>query len=636
MLAAHARKKRKSCLGRLLKFLLTLCFLVVLLFYVSNADFRENINCGVTGLVSNVSGYVTSLQEPDSPGFTLSGLWNALTREVPGFSVQELWSIITDTAESTLSSATNPKSGAGSANSSVTQTQGTTKEGSTLFSGSLGIASTCNTREEMVAAIAQKAADRPGSIKIAISSALYTLCDSSAWVTEVLYDAGIDWASYTRSKSFGSCSITFSKLEYLDAVPCSSLYQFKTLLAGAKTNGSISIRPTPALYTQLKENDWALLYASEGECGIVSHSFSSYNEPKRVLLFSDLVFADNFYSVSSVAEIKEQFFSSVQAGTETIAFHCSDQLFQKLIATTDRSGASVMGAIADNCGIMDANLMYYEERKLYYSQNLEYYPGARIICLYRNNRLNELTAQERILYNKAVEIASRAKRVSADEYSLILNICQEISAMADYRLCSTPNCEGCILDNAYGVMLNGGGECDSFTDAFYLIASLAGLDAGYQHGDVTELYNSSASDSGHIWNTVTLAGKTYFVDMTGTNTSSKTGGITPRWMLMGNDTARFTHIWDSETALRTLSPTVDESHSYYHRENRVFTTPAAAAACIKQHKNSAYGSIDILLINQSASTNEQYVQQLLGGLNMGGMYSHSSIGNRIYFTYFYK
>lgn len=628
MSALCARKKKRSCLGRLLKFLWVVCLAVVIFFYASNADFRTNVNCGVSGLVSNVSSYVSSLQEPDSPGFTLSGLWAALTREVPGFSVQELWQIVKDTTGETLSSFTSP--------SSSSRTQGSSEAAIPLFSGSSDKSSTCHTREELVAAIADKATARPGSIHVSISAGLYTLCDSSAWVTEVLYDAGIDWASYTRSNHFGSCSITFSKLEYLDAVSCSGLQQFKTLLKGAKTTGKITIRPTSTLYTQLKEDDWALLHAVEGECGIISRTFSSYREPKRVLLYSDLVFADNFHSVSSLSQIKAHLLSSVQAGKPSVAFHCSETLFQKLTAATETNSGSIMGVIADNCGVMDANWVYYEEKRLYVSKKLDYFPGARIVSLYRNDRLDELTPQERTLYNKASEIASRARRISSDDYELILNICQEISAMADYRLCNTPGCEGCILDNAYGVMLNGGGECDSFTDAFYLIASLAGLDAGYQHGDVTELYNSNAGNGGHIWNTVTLSGSTYFVDMTGTNTPSETGGISPCWMLMGSDTARLTHIWDAETALRTPAPTLDESLSYYHREKRVFSTPATAAACIKQYQTSCYGSIDILLINQSSATNEQFVQQLLGKLNIRGMYSHLSIGNRIFFTYYYK
>ncbi len=636
MSAIHARKKNKSCLGRLLKFLLILCFLIILFFYVTNNDFRENINCGVTGLVANVADYVSSLQEPDSPGFSLSGLWDALSKEIPGFSPEALWSIMTNTAEDTVSSFTSPKPTNGSSGVSTTQKQNTAENVLASLSGSANKTSVCSTRDELIAAIAEKSATKPTSIKVSISSALYTQCGSVDWVTELMYDAGIDWASYTYSQSFGSCTLTLNKIKYLDAVPCTSLYQFKTLLKGAESTGSISIRPSASLYTQLKEDDWALLYAAQGECGIIDGSFSSYKEPKRVLVFSDLIFADNFYSVSSVTEIKKHFLASTRTGADSIAFHCSDQLFSKLTAHVDTKNPSIMNTIASNCGVTDGNWAYSSSKNLYYSTGLDYFPGARIVSLYRNNRLNELTARERTLYNKASDIASRCRRASADDYELILNICREISAMADYRLCTDPNCDGCELDNAYGVMLNGGGECDSFTDTFYLISSLAGLDAGYQHGDVTEIYNSDAGSSGHIWNTVTLNGKSYFVEMTGANTTAGGDRITPYWMLLGNDVAQLTHIWDKSTAFHQLASTLDDSYSYYHRENCAFTTPAQAAACIKKYRNSGLDSIDVMIINQSSLSNEKCLQQLLDGLRIGGSYSHTFIANRIYVTYYYK
>lgn len=494
--------------------------------------------------------------------------------------------------------------------------------------------SICNTQQDLVEALKSKATGKPASISLSISTSLYERCSSSEWITEALYDAGLDWDSYTYRKQFGLCSITFDNIRTLDAIPCSSLIQFKKLLADARATGRISIRPTSALYARLQENDWALLCDIEGQCGITNRTFTGYGEPMRVLLFSDLEYVETIYNVATVNEIKQHFLNNVQAGSTSIAFYCSDRLFSKLTANINGKKASIMTQIAKNCGVMDAHWVYSIEKKLFYSPNLEYFPGAHIVYLYRNNMLGRLTAPEHRLYRKADEIASRCMRVSADDYELILNICKEISAIADYRLCTDQNCTGCILDNAYGVLLNGGGECDSFSDAFYLIAGLAGLDVGYQQGYVTDIFNSDAGDTGHIWNTVTLAGNTYFLDMTGVNAPA--GGFNPYWMLFGNDMAKLTHIWNWETTFKQPTSTLNTQYSYYHREKLAFTSPAAAAECIRKHLNTGLDSISILLINQTGISNADCVQQLLDMLYLRGSYLQTIIGNRIYFTFRYE
>ena len=109
--------------------------------------------------------------------------------------------------------------------------------------------------------------------------------------------------------------------------------------------------------------------------------------------------------------------------------------------------------------------------------------------------------------------------------------------------------------------------------------------------------------------------------MTGVNTPSSIGGINPCWMLFGNDTAKLTHVWNRETAFRQPASTLNTRYSYYHRENLVFTSPAAAAQCIMKRSNTGLGRISILLINQSGTSNTDCVRQLVDRLNLNGSYS---------------
>jgi len=614
--AALSKKKKRSSLRTIFMLILYSVILLTGYEYVTNAEFRQSVNDGVSGFVTRTGEYISSLKDKDGPGFSMDGLFAAISGEEDKSLAASTGSVPTPTKKP--SSTRKPFS-------------------SNFYTGSgTSTTSSISTRDDLVAAIKEKSADKPTSIYISLSPFLYNMAEDRDWLTEVIYDAGIRHSTWTRRSSAGSYSITFNEITYMDAISCTSVTHFENLLKGAKETGTLSIRPSPELYAQLKENDYALVYAIEGKAGIIDGTFTSYKEPYRVFEFKDLVFADNFHKVTSVDQVKQCLYESSKRGDTSIALYCSeDTLYNRLTGRNAfTSDTSVVSVIAQNCGISHPNFLFNESKNLIYSTNLGYQPGVRIAFLAKNGQLSKLTPAERALYDRAMLMANRCKATSSDDYELVMSICTEISTSASYQYCEDEDCGGCERDNAYGVLMQGSGECDSYTDAFYLVASLAGLNVGYQLGHVNEEYYGKLSDNNHVWNTVTLNGNTYFLDMTWADDDSDTHPLEKNWILAGSDLMQHSHIWNKDLLLKPISVTSRKYFPFY-RENCTFGSPMDAASYIRSQAKKGAASVDVMLIMKNNTSEEELAQQILDGLHLGGSYLHRSIGNHFFFTYYF-
>ncbi len=137
----------------------------------------------------------------------------------------------------------------------------------------------------------------------------------------------------------------------------------------------------------------------------------------------------------------------------------------------------------------------------------EYYPGARIVHAVKNNLQHLLQRDDLAILKAAEPIVEKAlKQPTLLQKELYLH--DAIVGMAKYRPVDFSEQSSDFLARertAAGVLLDGKANCQGFTDAFYLLGSLAGLNVGYWTGETSE---------NHAWNTVTIDGLTYFVDIT--------------------------------------------------------------------------------------------------------------------------
>lgn len=133
------------------------------------------------------------------------------------------------------------------------------------------------------------------------------------------------------------------------------------------------------------------------------------------------------------------------------------------------------------------------------------YPGERIIEFYKSGRLTELSKEETETFIAAWNIVKKqleeAEGIIELEIALHDYLCENVSYV-EYTE-EIPDSETLVRPlTAVGALLDGEANCQGYTDAFYLLMSLAGFTVGKQ------------STPDHIFNTVLLDGKWYIVDVT--------------------------------------------------------------------------------------------------------------------------
>lgn len=106
-------------------------------------------------------------------------------------------------------------------------------------------------------------------------------------------------------------------------------------------------------------------------------------------------------------------------------------------------------------------------------------------------------------------------------------------------------------DSSIGAILNGKADCDGYSDAFYLIGSLVGLDVRYQHGDSLEKgLNAGLSSVFHVWNLVNINDTWRMIDVTWDDQGDYPFYV---WFNVGQDVASLTHTWNEDMTI-ALTP----------------------------------------------------------------------------------
>lgn len=112
----------------------------------------------------------------------------------------------------------------------------------------------------------------------------------------------------------------------------------------------------------------------------------------------------------------------------------------------------------------------------------------------------ELTQRQRDTLERALEVLDELELDGLDAYERELAIHDWLVENVTY------DDEADDCQDAYGALIGGRAHCMGYSDAFYLLGTLAGLDVNYISG--------YAYGGGHAWNTVRLDGRSYFVDVT--------------------------------------------------------------------------------------------------------------------------
>ena len=207
---------------------------------------------------------------------------------------------------------------------------------------------------------------------------------------------------------------------------------------------------------------------------------------------------------------------------------------------------------------------------------LKDYPGTRVANAYLSGNTDWLSTDEMKLYNIAVGIVNKIKQDKSNRgledrairiYEEIINRVTYVSGDMDHQ----PR-----FVTAIGALVDGKANCQGYTDAFYMLGRMCGLNVGRISG--------TADGRPHMWNAVNYSrekGRTYFVDVTWGDQQVKHGDKYYQGYIYFNapvEIMQVTHQWDPSLAPPNLQPDVDYEYSYskWWRGSLARTTSAEA------------------------------------------------------------
>lgn len=140
----------------------------------------------------------------------------------------------------------------------------------------------------------------------------------------------------------------------------------------------------------------------------------------------------------------------------------------------------------------------------------KYANGTIIYNAYLNNDTSKLNSQQLQVYNIATDYIQNTLDTSKSQLEQEKQIFDYICNSTEYyNDDNVPENEYANFKSCVGVLLDGRSNCMGYSDTFYMLCNMAGLEVKY----------ISETDMVHAWNLITLDGKEYLVDTTYADTS---------------------------------------------------------------------------------------------------------------------
>ena len=228
----------------------------------------------------------------------------------------------------------------------------------------------------------------------------------------------------------------------------------------------------------------------------------------------------------------------------------------------------------------------------------QYREGAMMYRAWYDSELSSLSSEQRQALNMVMSKVMEIRQTYATQY-------EQARAVHDY-LCDVityDNTSGSRVRTIVGALLDGRANCQGYTDAFYLMCSMLGMEVYCQNG--------MADGGPHTWNLLKLNDQGWsIVDVTWDDGCRFMDGTVPNYIYfgIGSDQIRLTHAWDALCEPENLVYFTTEDYFYYKGENwlgssygRAFAdVQAAAQYCVDRAKS---GMLDTYVLLWSAGEN---------------------------------
>ncbi len=269
-------------------------------------------------------------------------------------------------------------------------------------------------------------------------------------------------------------------------------------------------------------------------------------------------------SFTSVEEMQDYLLQCVDQRMQTVTFYMDPSL--------DKISAGEFCRLA-SLFFCSSN---YSASTGRYELQITYYPGTRIADAYASGDLSGLTAEERQTLEKAQQVVQQAVSESKTNLILELKLHDWICANVSYTTADTDFTQ--LSDapralTAVGALLDGQANCQGYSDAFYLLGTMAGLHVDRMSG--------FAGEDRHMWNTIELDGRWLVVDVTGDDAPvsgdfANQVYVNYRYFNAGRDMIGDTLTWPELYEYRPIEQASNHTYYYYTPQGNSFDGFGAA------------------------------------------------------------
>lgn len=373
--------------------------------------------------------------------------------------------------------------------------------------------------------------------------------------TALLAQAASKLSDYKAAADGTRCIVRFTEAEYTDAARfvCYEEEDIVRSIAEAASNGDRDFELfliDRTLFSTVAANDFARLGELEQLGGLVLSDLS-YNADGTRLSYRNAKLVPDAVQLATLEEAAAYLGAQAQTEAEEIYLFCEPEVYDALTEGLFGDGSGLEARIQDllpQAGIFDSIIGGVGH--IVYVRVSQYFPGTRIMHAVQRGDLSALTDRELETLARAEELAAEAMADTDRETSLRIHdaLCSLIVYTED------PDTDE--DDTAIGAILNGEANCDGYTDAFYLIGTLAGLEVRYQHGDTYDVQRerSVTNAATHLWDLLLLDGTWRMVDVTYDDGDGE-DAVSHVWFDIGTDRAARTHMWHVAAA----SPLLEET-----------------------------------------------------------------------------
>lgn len=302
-----------------------------------------------------------------------------------------------------------------------------------------------------------------------------------------------------------------------------------------------------SLYPKLKEGDFAGIHSLEGEARITSRKLS-YSNDACAFFYSEVQYDSGAQRLTTL----EQVMAALQTGADNLQeemnLFCSDDLFRRL--TADKT--DLLQKMGNALGIENYSYILSEGAGRIALSDIRYRAGFKMLRAYRTGNYQALTQREYDTLAFAVNTLNSGgvpNDLLGAERWIHDYLCDHIT----YTINDYSEEDDCAI----GALLSGQANCDGYSDAFYLLGSLLGMEIRCQSGDALR----TDGDTGHMWNLIRLNDEWYMVDVTWNDSENKDPAHI--WYNIGADFARYSHTWQDYPGLDPMAEHTENGYRPY-------------------------------------------------------------------------